>query len=147
MSWSFDGVLFREDLTNLLQQVLHQMTNMTKIWPRIHGQSYECIVYHIHSSSKETQLFWTPFSRWPWVTDPDFGSCTFYQMVLLGVQLQLHFEYSLRNKVYTFFWSRVYLHDCWGRIHSICIIIMLNIRCTHEVCTQTYSWGASAPLS
>ena len=22
----------------------------------------------------------------------------------------------------------------------------LNIRCTHEVCTQTYSWGASAPL-
>ncbi len=22
----------------------------------------------------------------------------------------------------------------------------INIRCTHEVCTQTYSWGASAPL-
>ena len=22
-----------------------------------------------------------------------------------------------------------------------------NIRCTHEVCTQTYSWGASAPLT
>ncbi len=21
-----------------------------------------------------------------------------------------------------------------------------NIRCTHEVCPQTYSWGASAPL-
>ena len=25
---------------------------------------------------KETQLFWTHFSRWPWVTDPDPGSCT-----------------------------------------------------------------------
>ncbi len=23
---------------------------------------------------------------------------------------------------------------------------ILNIRCTHEVCIQTYSWGASAPL-
>ncbi len=26
-------------------------------------------------------------------------------------------------------------------------ILSRNIRCTHEVCTQTYSWGASAPLS
>ncbi len=31
----------------------------------------------IHSSSKETQLFWTHFSRWPWVTDAEPGSCTF----------------------------------------------------------------------
>ena len=35
----------------------------------------------IHSSSKETQLFWTHFSRWPWVTDPDPRSCTFCLMV------------------------------------------------------------------
>ncbi len=34
------------------------------------------------SSSKETQLFWTHFSRWPWVTDSDPGSCIFCQMVL-----------------------------------------------------------------
>ncbi len=40
------------------------------------------IWYDIHSSSKETQLFWTHFSQWPWVTDPDPGSCTFCQMVL-----------------------------------------------------------------
>ncbi len=26
-------------------------------------------------------------------------------------------------------------------------IFISNIRCTHEVCTQMYSWGASAPLS
>ncbi len=24
--------------------------------------------------------------------------------------------------------------------------LIVNIRCTHEVCKQTYSWGASAPL-
>ena len=36
---------------------------------------------HVHSS-KETQLFWTHFSLWPWVTDPEPGSCTFCQMVL-----------------------------------------------------------------
>ena len=30
----------------------------------------------LHSSSKETKLFWTHFSRWPWVTDPNPGSCT-----------------------------------------------------------------------
>ena len=37
---------------------------------------------YVHSSSKETQLFWTHFARWPWVTDPDPGSCTFCQMIL-----------------------------------------------------------------
>ncbi len=36
----------------------------------------------LKSSSKEMHLFWTHFSRWPWVTDPDPGSCTFCQMVL-----------------------------------------------------------------
>ncbi len=27
----------------------------------------------------------------------------------VSTQLRLHFEYSLGNKVYTFFWSRVYM--------------------------------------
>ncbi len=36
----------------------------------------------IQSSSNETQLFWTHFPRWPWVTDPEPGSCTFCQLVL-----------------------------------------------------------------
>ncbi len=38
------------------------------------------------SFSKETQLFSTHFSRWPWVTDPDPGSCTFCQMILRSYQ-------------------------------------------------------------
>ncbi len=34
---------------------------------------------------------------------------------LLEVQLRLHYEYSLGNKVYTFFWSRVYIKiDRWS---------------------------------
>ncbi len=57
--------------------VLHEQT--TKGF----GKMNTCISrFLIHSSSKETQLFWTHFSRWPWVTDPDSGSCTFCQMVL-----------------------------------------------------------------
>ena len=36
-------------------------------------------LWNLQSSSKETQPFWTHFSRWPWVTDHDPGSCTFCQ--------------------------------------------------------------------
>ena len=45
-------------------------------------QTIDCC--YIHPSSKETQLFWTHFSRWPWVTDPDPGSCTFCQLLSIA---------------------------------------------------------------
>ncbi len=46
-------------------------------------RTFDMAVLHaLHSSSKETQLLWTYFPRWPWVTDPDPGSCTFCQMIL-----------------------------------------------------------------
>ncbi len=36
----------------------------------------------LHSSPKEVHIDLPQFSRWPWVTDPDLGSCRFCQMVL-----------------------------------------------------------------
>ncbi len=49
---------------------------------RLNSLSFFNLLSVVHSSSKETQLFWTHFSCWPWVTGPDSGSCTFCQMVL-----------------------------------------------------------------
>ncbi len=46
------------------------------------GVWFWCQGHHVHSPSKETQLFLTHFSRWPWVTDPNPGSCTFCQTIL-----------------------------------------------------------------
>ncbi len=80
------------------------------------------IIPNIHSSSKETQLFWTPFSRWPWVTDPDPGSCTFYQIVTKSIGkmkyttkfIYLHSSPKERQlSMLRFFWRRVYLLIKW----------------------------------
>ncbi len=40
------------------------------------------VLFHVHSSPKEVHIDLPQFSRWPWVTDPDLGSCRCCQMVL-----------------------------------------------------------------
>ncbi len=61
----------------------------------------------IHSTPKESIHF-----EFRWVSTQNLhhvGPLIGCPSKLLGVQLRLHFEYLLGNKVYTFFWSRVYL--------------------------------------
>ncbi len=47
--------------------------------------SYGLVGYTLHSSPKEVHIDLPLFSRWPWVTDPDLGSCHFCQMVLTAI--------------------------------------------------------------
>ncbi len=100
----------------------------------------------LQASSKETQLFWTHFSRWPWATDPDPGSCTFCQMVLRALAkwntLQLHWSLSIYATFHAafllkkstgvnfrsvFYRDRLIFHTCTNTW-------VLGTPCTHATC-------------
>ncbi len=53
----------------------------------------------LHCSSKETQLFWTHFSWWPWVTDPDSGSCVHLSTLFPKRNAIFHAAFLLKESV------------------------------------------------
>ncbi len=57
---------------------LHQAKRSLLVW----WQLFRILLYwhhRLHSSPKEVHIDFVQFSRWPWVTDPDLGSCRFCQ--------------------------------------------------------------------
>ncbi len=62
-----------------LYTVFHWINHITNRW--------ECTLFF-----KRNATFLNPFFRWPWVTDPDGGSCTFCQMVLRVTCKKPHYD-------------------------------------------------------
>ncbi len=62
------------------------------------------ICSNLHSSPKEVHIDLPQFSWWPWITDPDLGSCQLCQMVLTAICKRPHSKIPYRFK----FWHRVF---------------------------------------
>ncbi len=121
--------------------------------------------HNIHSPSKETQLFWADFYRWPLVTDPDLGSCERHYKVHLSTlfpkrNATFHVAFLLKKSVVSpaMFWTnnkRVRDVRILGTTASltagqplllqmeilvaikISVSLRANIDCYHTACTLT----------
>ncbi len=95
-------------------------------------RNFLCMIMELHCpfndilhSSKETQLFWTHFSRWPWVTDPDPGSCH----RLYGLGYQEHWQNKIHYKVHlSTLFPKNCNFPCCVSFEGECIESVLQIR-------------------
>ncbi len=76
------------------------------------------VVFLLHSSPKEVHIDLPQFSGRPRVTDPDLGSCQFYQMVLTTICKRPHSKIPYGSQVLTRGLLQVTLKTNWRNWNS-----------------------------